>query len=228
MTGWLLAKISHSAVERRTIRRTMAGGRSVMTLPDGYFSIEPGRLAAVVTYLEMTADPGLERDALPDGVEIEHVQEPDLEWYRALFRSVGERWLWFSRLTMSDGELRSIIHDERVEVSVLRTGGEDCGILELDFREPPDVELTFLGVAPGITGKGLGGLMVREGIRRAWRDKPRRFWLHTCTFDHPAALGFYFRHGFRPYARAIEVSPDPRLTGALPRDAAPEIPLIRG
>ncbi|MBA3976118.1 MAG: GNAT family N-acetyltransferase [Candidatus Solibacter sp.] len=199
-----------------------------MRLPDGYTSIEPGRLAAVVTYLEMTEDPGLSAPRMPEGVEIRQVAEPPVEWYRALFRKVGERWLWFSRLTMSDGALASIIQDSRVEVYALRIEGEDCGLMELDSREPPDVELTFLGVAPGITGKGLGGLLLKEGIRRAWRDRPRRFWLHTCTLDHPAALGFYIRHGFSPYARGIEVSPDPRLTGALPREAGPGIPLIEG
>lgn len=199
-----------------------------MTLPDGYTIIEPGRLAAVVTYLEMTSDPGLGADTLGDGVEIAHAPEPALDWYRTLFRQVGERWLWFSRLVLTDDELRRIIHDERVEVYVLKVGGVDSGILELDFREPPEVELTFLGVIPGITGKGLGGLLLREGIRRAWRDKPRRFWLHTCTLDHPAALGFYVRHGFKPYAQGIEVAPDPRVTGALPREAGPGIPLIEG
>jgi GNAT superfamily N-acetyltransferase len=199
-----------------------------MTLPDGYTSIEPGRLAAVVTYLEMAADPGLQQDVLPDGVVIRRVGEPDVDWYRSLFRKIGERWLWFSRLTMSDEDLRSIICDQGVEVYVLKVSGEDCGLMELDFRNSPDVELTFLGVVPGITGKGLGGLLLREGIRRAWGDKPRRFWLHTCTLDHPSALGFYIRHGFRPYARGIEVSQDPRLTGALPREAGPGIPLIEG
>ena len=199
-----------------------------MTLPNGYTNIEPGRLAAIVTYLEMTADPGLDESVPPDGVEVRRIAEPDLDWYRALFREVGERWLWFSRLTMSDDELRSIIRDQGVDVHVLTVSGEDCGLMELDFREPPDVELKFLGVLPGITGKGLGGLLLREGIRRAWRDNPRRFWLHTCTLDHPSALRFYIRHGFTPYARGIEVSPDPRLTGALPRGAGPGIPLIEG
>ncbi len=55
----------------------------------------------------------------------------------------------------------------------------------------------------------------------------RRVWLHTCSFDHPAAVRFYRRHGFRGFKFAIEVSDDPRLAGFLPEDAAPHVPLIR-
>jgi hypothetical protein len=51
-------------------------------------------------------------------------------------------------------------------------------------------------------------------------------WVHTCTLDHPAALGFYRRNGFTPFARAIESFADPRLLGVLPADCAPQIPLI--
>ncbi len=32
--------------------------------------------------------------------------------------------------------------------------------------------------------------------------------------------------GFRPYAQAIEVTDDPRLTGLLRRDAATHVPVI--
>ncbi len=42
------------------------------------------------------------------------------------------------------------------------------------------------------------------------------------------ALGFYQRSGFRPYAVMVEVHPDPRLAGQLPRHASPQVPLIDG
>jgi hypothetical protein len=60
----------------------------------------------------------------------------------------------------------------------------------------------------------------------AWSKPIRRFWVHTCTFDHPSALSFYLRSGFTPYAFRVEVQADPRLTGALPLTAAPHVPLI--
>lgn len=53
-----------------------------------------------------------------------------------------------------------------------------------------------------------------------------RVWLRTCTLDHPAALGFYRKYGFVPICQEVEIYPDPRLTGHLPRDAAPQIPII--
>jgi hypothetical protein len=45
--------------------------------------------------------------------------------------------------------------------------------------------------------------------------------------DHPDALAFYIRSGFRPFRRQIEITDDPRLTGVLPETAAPHVPIIR-
>ena len=67
---------------------------------------------------------------------------------------------------------------------------------------------------------------MEAALEQAWTAGVGRVWLHTCTFDHPAAVRFYRARGFRPYKFAIEVSDDPRLTGHLPRDAAPHVPLI--
>ncbi len=105
-------------------------------------------------------------------------------------------------------------------------GGEPVGILELDFRDMPSVELAFFGLVPETTGAGIGRWLMDRAIELAFRPGVDRFWLHTCTFDHPAALSFYLRSGFVPYARKIEMFPDPRLNGVLPRDVAPHVPVI--
>jgi hypothetical protein len=67
---------------------------------------------------------------------------------------------------------------------------------------------------------------MNRAIERAWARPIHRFWVHTCTLDHPGALGFYIRSGFKPYARRVEVADDPRLVGLAPRTSAPHIPII--
>ena len=68
--------------------------------------------------------------------------------------------------------------------------------------------------------------MMAEAMARAWTRGTARVIVDTCTLDHPAALGFYRRHGFVATARTVETFADPRLSGLLPRDAAPHVPLI--
>jgi GNAT superfamily N-acetyltransferase len=152
---------------------------------------------------------------------------PQPEHYRELFRQVGSPWLWFSRLIMDDAHLASIIQHPKVELySVTDEGGREVGMLELDFREPHECELAFIGLVPQLSGIGHGRWLLAEALQRAWRENVRRVHVHTCSLDHPAALGAYRRAGFVPFKRAIERFPDPRLLGVLPRDCAPQIPLL--
>ena len=187
--------------------------------------VAAGQIAAVVTSLEMLARP-LRRPA-PENplLSLRHVERPGLDWFRALFRSVGEDWLWFSRLAMPDAALAAIIHDRNIEVHVLMYGSEEAGLLELDFRHADECEVSFFGLAPEFIGTGAGRWLMNQALERAWSRPLRRLWIHTCTFDHPAALGFYMRSGFRAFRRQIELVEDPRLTGLVPRTAAPHIPL---
>jgi GNAT superfamily N-acetyltransferase len=190
----------------------------------GYTDLPPGTIAAVVTYLEMLEPPPPRPSALRGWAMIPLGR--DLSHYRALFRRVGEPWLWFSRLTMSDDVLGARLANPHVQAFALQDGGQDIGFLELDFREPPACELAFFGLVPEAIGSGWGRVLMNEAIRRAWDRPIRRFWVHTCTLDHPRALQFYVRSGFRPYKRAVEIAHDPRLKGHLPLTAAPHMPPI--
>lgn len=193
---------------------------------EGLYEVPAGKIAAVVTSLEMTRPPADRGVTRPEGVELVHLPAADPDRYLALFRAVGTPWLWFSRLRLSRAELVAIIHDPAVEVLAVRHREEDIGLVELDFRHLPDVELAFFGVVAHWTGRGLGRWLMSRAVERAFARRPRRFWVHTCTLDHPAALAFYMRAGFVPFARAVEIADDPRLLGLLPREAAPHVPMI--
>jgi GNAT superfamily N-acetyltransferase len=151
---------------------------------------------------------------------------PPLDWFRDLYRRVGEEWLWFSRIRMPDAELSAIIHSPLVEVYTLEHEGRDEGLLELDFREAGQCELTFFGVTAKLIGSGAGRWLMNRALELAWSRPVGRVWVHTCTFDHPAALTFYQRSGFRPFRRQIEVADDPRLDGTASRDVARHVPMI--
>ncbi len=194
-------------------------------LLDGYSDVAPGKIVAAVTHLQMFERPHL-RPEPPAGWALRHVINPDLDWFRDLYRRVGEEWLWFSRLQMSDEQLASIIRAPGVEVYALVHEGRDEGLLELDFRSAGDCELAFFGVTAGLIGGGGGRYLMNRALEVAWARPIKRLWVHTCTLDHPAALAFYQRSGFQPFRRQVEVADDPRLTGLAPREAAKHVPII--
>jgi GNAT superfamily N-acetyltransferase len=190
-----------------------------------YESVSNGDLVAVVTFLDMRESPGVE--VPPSRLSLRQVENPQPADYRELFRKVGSRWLWFSRLIMRDAELAAIIQHPEVDLFIVEDeSAQHVGMLELDYRATGECELSFVGLVPELSGQGHGRWLLAESVHRAWREGVKRVHVHTCTLDHPAALAAYRRAGFVPYRRAIERFPDPRLTGALPSDCAPHVPLL--
>jgi len=150
-------------------------------------------------YLEMRAHIRREIPLPREDLEIEMVPEPPLEFYRDLYDAVGRDWRWFDRKLMPDEELREILHDRLVEIHVLKVGGTLAGFAELDRRVDGEVEIAYFGLIPRFTGKGLGKYFLRWAIGKAWSHRPGRVWLHTCEWDHPAALATYRKAGFELY-----------------------------
>ena len=160
-----------------------------MILPDGYSDVPAGKVAAIVTHLEMTARPAPRPD--PAGIwTLRRVETPPLDWFRDLYRRIGEEWLWVSRIRMPDAELAAHLHSPQLEVYALVDGGRDEGLLELDYREPGQCEIVMFGVTAKLVGSGAGRWLMNRALDIAWSRPIERLWLHTCTNDHPAALAF--------------------------------------
>jgi GNAT superfamily N-acetyltransferase len=197
-----------------------------LNLPNGYYDLPPGKLANVVTCLEMMSNPLAGPQALPAGFSLRRFGPDDLTAFRALFRKVGEDLMWFSRVIMPDEKLAAILGHTDVESYALYQDETPIGILELDFREMPNCELAFFGLVPDAVGSGAGRALMNMAIAKAWAKPINRLWVHTCNFDHPNALRFYQRSGFKPYKLMVELHDDARLHGKMPKSASPNVALI--
>ncbi len=191
-------------------------------------AVPPGHIVETVTSLEMFAcpEPARHAPALPDGCRIERAVRPTVPFYRFLYDTVGEPWLWGTRRRWSDEALAAWVQDERTAVWVLSAQGQPAGFAELDSRVAGEVELSYFGLMPAFIGRRLGPVLLRTAIHQAWGAAPRRVWVHTCDLDHPAALGLYRREGFVPFRTHAEVVPDPRATGHIPRHVQPGRPIV--
>ena len=180
-------------------------GKNIEPRPDGKVEIR-------ATYLEMHAPPAGPPPAPPAGVSLTVMRavRPTVSFYRYLFNTVGGPWLWTSRRVQSDEEVRRSIHDDDTEIHVLYVDGVPAGFAELDCRLMPDIELLCFGFVPEFVGRRLGPVLLQHAIGAAFARGAKRFWLHTCTLDHPKAVAFYQRAGFAVYKEETKWLDDPR------------------
>jgi N-acetylglutamate synthase-like GNAT family acetyltransferase len=197
-----------------------------LNLPDGYYELPKGKLANVVTCLEMLSKPPAKDTSLPSGFSLRRFSSADLATFRALFKAIGEDNMWFSRLFVPDEKLAQILDNTQIESYAFCQNENPVGLLELNFAEMPNCELVFFGLTPDTIGSGLGRTLMNIAITKAWEKPISRFWVHTCHFDHPAAVGFYKRSGFTPYSLMVEIHDDPRQTGHMAKTASPNVALI--
>ncbi|WP_417590571.1 GNAT family N-acetyltransferase [Parasphingorhabdus sp.] len=193
--------------------------------PDGLpLEVPKGHVPTVITHLEMLERPVLA--TINSALSLEKWIDPAVAEYLALFRSVGEPWLWTSRLLIGEDDVQSIIHHPGIDIHIVRNENMAVGFIELDFRKTGQCEIAFFGLVTEMNGKGHGRWMMNQALKNAWKDGIERVWLHTCTQDSPRALPFYQQCGFRIFKQELDMMADPRLSGHLPETAAPHVPIF--
>lgn len=150
-------------------------------------------------YLEMTTPSQQTAPTPRDGMSILHARTPSVPYYRFLYNTVGRDYHWFRRGQLCDSDLATLLRDPDDELHVLHVDGSPAGFAELDHRIPKEVELVQFGLMPEFLGQGLGKWFLQWTIDKVWSRQPKRFWLHTCSQDHPAALPLYKAAGFVQY-----------------------------
>lgn len=165
-------------------------------------------------YLEQT-DPGRLRPAAAVPVPVARAEVVSPELNRYLYTAVGGDWYWMDRLGWTWPEWHAWLSRPGVETWLALDRGTPVGYAELDGAggDPGEVELAYFGLLPPFVGRGLGGHLLTEALRRAWTladrapvEPTRRVWVHTCTNDGPAALVNYQARGMRLYRTEKETA----------------------
>jgi GNAT superfamily N-acetyltransferase len=154
----------------------------------------------LTTHMQMWGNHGQELAPAPEGVRVVRAAPPGVRFYRFLYDAVGRPWHWYDRKRWSDEQLATVVDDPKVEVHVAWRHGVPAGYVELDRRVERECEVAYFGLFPEAIGGGLGTWLLRWAIREAWKDEGlERLWVHTCTLDHPSALGVYQKCGFHAF-----------------------------
>lgn len=176
-----------------------------------------GKLRVTVTCLEMTARPTRPPHPAPlKKLALLRAEQPTLHFYRYLYGTVGERWLWSDRRALDDKALAALLADPRDRLYVLYCAGVPAGFAELFRRDKATTEVIYFGLMPEFAGTGLGTYLLDAIIEIAWQDEPERLTVETCTLDHPRALALYQRAGFVPVRQEVKIKDDPRTGGLIP------------
>jgi GNAT superfamily N-acetyltransferase len=182
-------------------------------------------LEDVITYLEMLERPSGRRVPAPlDKLALMRAENCSVSFYRYLYDTVGEPWLWFERRLIDDAALARLITKPTIEVFVLYVRGVPAGFFELDTVAPRQTKLCYFGLIPDFIGRRLGPYLLQAAIDQAWSRPLDRFWLHTSTFDHPKALRTYQQAGFAVYDRRRVSFEDPRERGIVPKKLSQRLP----
>jgi GNAT superfamily N-acetyltransferase len=163
------------------------------------------RVGVTVTFLRMDQAPREPAPGLAAGFQIVRALAPSVPFYRYLYNTVGEDYLWWLRRTTPDDELAALLRDKAVAIYTLYAEGEPAGFFELDARPWPDVNLSYFGLMPGAIGHGTGYAFLRAAVDEVWRLGARGMTVNTCTADHPRALPNYLRAGFSVVRQVREV-----------------------
>jgi GNAT superfamily N-acetyltransferase len=151
-----------------------------------------------VTYLELCAPP----PARPERAGLERIalETPTCADYLVLYRRVGEALRWDTRLKISHAELEELLAGGNLHIYVARNAESDrIGFCEFDRSAFPVIELKHFGLVPEAQGHGIGPWLLSTALHREWASGAARIWLHTDSWDHPAAVRVYEQAGFRVF-----------------------------
>ncbi len=152
-----------------------------------------------IYYLEMRSASDLNEKPGVPGLKINARIDKDFQFNKDLYRLVGAQWQWNDKLDWPDEQWKAYAEAGNLRTWVAYFEDTLAGYFELHKQAGDQVEIAYFGLLPQFIGRGLGGCLLSRAIRSAWSLGAARVWVHTCSLDHPGALGNYQARGMQVF-----------------------------
>ena len=149
-----------------------------------------------IWYLELTEREQFIPSKIAETLELRVTKNPAIN--ARFYRNVGASWQWVDRLNWTQSQWEKWVNREKLKTWVAQFEGKEVGYVEMEIQEGGSIEIVYFGLLPLMIGRGMGGGMLSLAVQNAWEiEGAQKVWVHTCSRDHPHALGNYEKRGFR-------------------------------
>ena len=150
-------------------------------------------------YLEINSIKDLKEALKPsESYDISIIEPENFQLNKFFYKIIGKKYNWIDRLTWEDHKWISYVSNKQLSTYVLKDNENLVGFFELIFHEKKkETEIAYFGILEEYFGKGLGGFLLSEAIKKSFLLNYSRVWVHTCSLDHKNALKNYLSRGMK-------------------------------
>ncbi|MDC1032592.1 GNAT family N-acetyltransferase [Candidatus Pelagibacter sp.] len=133
---------------------------------------------------------------------IDLISPSKFELNKFFYKHVGKNHRWVDRLIWSDNQWIEYSSDSKVDTYTLKVKEELAGYFELIFHpDLNEIEIAYLGLLEEYHYKKLGSYLLTMAIKKSFKKKIKKMWVHTCSLDHKNALKNYLARGMKIYKK---------------------------
>ena len=150
-------------------------------------------------YLEINSIEDLnERSKPSDDYSLDLLDPINFQLNKFFYKNIGKKHKWVDRLIWTEEQWIDYASSSKVRTYVLKCKDDLAGFFELIYHEEKkEVEIAYLGILEDYQNKQLGSYILSEAIKKSFKNKIDRVWVHTCTLDHRNALKNYITRGMK-------------------------------
>ena len=159
----------------------------------------------VRNYLEINSLQDLkESDKPSDNYTVDLIDPPNFQLNKFFHKSIGKKHKWVDRLNWKDDKWIKYVSTKYVQSYIFKFKDNLVGFFELIYHpEKNETEIAYFGLLEEYQNKKLGSYLLSEAIKRSFKDKTNRVWVHTCSLDHKNALNNYISRGMKIFKTEI-------------------------